>query len=69
MSVNKLIREEKTTTLNHNDTWHATKALTKGIICVAAGVKFYHGKTWHQELEDKIESIKNERTLVHEEVQ
>ena len=57
MSVNKLILEEQPT-LNQNDTWDASKALTKGIKSVATGVKCKHGKTWHQELEDKVESIK-----------
>jgi hypothetical protein len=57
-SVNKFIRDERPNTLNQNDTWHAAKSVEKAISAVGKGPKRQHGKTWHEEICDKIHSVR-----------
>lgn len=57
-SVNKYIREERPDTVNQNDTWHAAKSVQKAISAVGKGPKKQHGKTWHEEIADKINSVR-----------
>jgi hypothetical protein len=57
-SVNKFIREERPETINQNDTWHAAKSVKKEISKVSKGSKRNHGKTWHEELADKVHSFR-----------
>lgn len=56
MSVNKWVREGTCST-NQNDTWHAVKSYKKSLTTICAGPKSKHGKTWHKELNDKLEPL------------
>lgn len=58
-SVNKIIRERNGTTTNTNDRWHAAKSIKKGMMSIASGPKKTEGKTWHQELSDKCQPVRN----------
>jgi len=55
LSINCLVREKGVT--NQNDTWHSIKVLKKAVSNIATGAKYKHGKTWHFQLHDKIESV------------
>ena len=57
-SINKFIREERPDTTNQNDTWHAAKAAEKEISKVAKGPKKNHRCSWHEELTDKVHSVR-----------
>ena len=45
--------------MNQNDLWHGIKGLKKALQKIAAGPKKHHGKTWHNELFDKVTSVAN----------
>ena len=64
LSINKLIREKRPSTLNQNDTWHAAKSVEKAINTVRKGSLIAHGKTWHVELSNKIASTKTHRSAL-----
>ena len=57
-SVNKYLMKEHPEVKNANDTWHATKGITKVLKGITSGPKKNHGKTWHTELTDKAAAIK-----------
>lgn len=57
-SVNKYLMKEHPEVKNANDTWHATKGITKALKGITSGPKKNHGKTWHTELTDKAAAIK-----------
>ena len=57
-SVNKYLAQEKPNVKNANDTWHATKGITKILKNITTGAKKNRGITWHEELADKAASIK-----------
>lgn len=57
-SVNKYIREERPDTLNQNDTWHAAKSVERVINIVGKGSKRQHRQTWHEEISDKVHSVR-----------
>ena len=57
-SLNKFIREERPKTINQNDTWHAAKSVEKEISKVGKGSRKNHGVTWHEQLSDKVHSIR-----------
>ncbi|KAG0435802.1 hypothetical protein HPB47_018316 [Ixodes persulcatus] len=58
-SVNKIIRERNGNTTNTNDRWHAAKSIKKGMMAIASGTKKNEGKTWHQQLSDKCQPVRN----------
>ena len=58
MSINKYVREVHEGTINQNDVWHTTKAVEREFAVVAKGPRYKHGITWHDELSDKIASIR-----------
>ena len=58
ISINKYLRNENPEVINANDTWHATKNVSKELKKVCSGPLYQHGKTWHSELSDKAASIK-----------
>ena len=58
MSVNKYVKDHQEDTKNQNDVWHVVKALEKEISNVAKGAKYKHGQTWHEQLSDKIASVR-----------
>ena len=43
--------------VNQNDRWHVVKSFKKAIEKVSKGIKRDHGKTWHIQLEDKVEPV------------
>ena len=45
--------------INQNDLWHGIKNLKKVVKGVSCGAKKNHDKTWHTELDDKVNSIAN----------
>ncbi|CAG2211866.1 unnamed protein product [Mytilus edulis] len=55
MSINKLVRESGV--VNQNDSWHGIKAVKKCNEKVSSGPKYLQGKTWSEQLEDKVESV------------
>jgi hypothetical protein len=55
-SVNKWIRES-TNSVNQNDTWHGVKSLKKALGQICKGPGYKHGKTWHVQLQDKLEPL------------
>jgi hypothetical protein len=57
MSINKALKTRGIS--NQNDIWHAIKSLKKKLKQVSSGAKMHHGKTWHFELDDKVESVAN----------
>ncbi|XP_040066013.1 uncharacterized protein LOC115320344 [Ixodes scapularis] len=57
-TVNKIIRE-KNGPSNSNDRWHAAKSLKKGFLAISSGPKRNEGKTWHVELSDKCQAVRN----------
>lgn len=57
-SLNKFIREECLETLNQNDTWHTAKSVEKEISKVGKDSKKNYGVTWHEQLSDKVHSIR-----------
>ncbi|CAH1786356.1 unnamed protein product [Owenia fusiformis] len=57
-AINVFIRDERAPTINQNDTWHASHNMKKQISNIAHGSKKSHGQTWHRQLEDKPESIR-----------
>lgn len=56
MAVNKYIKDRKDT-VNQNDPWHTIKTLKKAITQIGHGTKKSKGTSWHEELEDKAESM------------
>jgi len=50
--VNTCVREERPQTTNQNDTWHVFVA--KELKRVSAGAKCRDGKTWNNQLIDKV---------------
>lgn len=57
-SVNKYLATEHPTVKNANDTWHATKGISKSLKNITSGPKKNCGKTWHEELSDKAAAVK-----------
>jgi hypothetical protein len=57
VSINKELRVRGI--MNQNDMWHAIKPVKKSLRKVGDGPKKNHGKTWHHELDDKMNSIAN----------
>ena len=57
-SVNKYLATEQQTVVNANDTWHATKGISRDIKKITTGTKKMMGVTWHPDLADKAASIK-----------
>lgn len=57
-SVNKYLAVHQPQVTNANDTWHASKGVTKEMKKIASGPKKYMGVTWHPDLSDKVASIK-----------
>jgi len=58
LSVNSFVKKERNGTCNQNDTWHAAKSVEKEISAVSKGPKSKHGITWHEELSDKVQSVR-----------
>ena len=56
--MNKYLAQEKPQVKNVNDTWHATKGITKVLKNITTGAKKKRGIIWHEELSDKAASIK-----------
>ena len=70
--VNKYVKDHQEDTKNQNCVWHAVcgvregnqhavKALEKEISSVAKGAKHKHGQTWHEQLSDKIASLRTQK--------
>lgn len=57
MSVNAWVRDHRPDVTNQNEWWHGIKGLKKNIDKVSKGARKNSGKTWHPELEDKVEPI------------
>ena len=57
VSVNNEVR--KRNMINQNDLWHGIKNLKKLVKVVSCGAKKNHGKTWHEQLDDKVNAIAN----------
>lgn len=58
LSINCFIKREREDTVNQNDTWHAAKSVEKEMKSVCTGPKAKHGVTWHEELSDKVRSVR-----------
>ena len=58
VSVNKIIKKRSPDTQNQNDTWHVAKSVEKTIKPISSGYAKMHGKTWHEELYDKVSSTR-----------
>jgi hypothetical protein len=58
LAINKYVRESHPDVINQNDIWHTVKAVEKEIKEVSRGAKYKHGITWHEELSDKVASIR-----------
>jgi len=56
MSINKFVRESEPV-INQNDVWHSVKSLKKAVQSISQGPKYKHGKSWHVQLQDKVESV------------
>jgi len=56
LSINKLVRETGFTG-NQNDIWHAVKSLKKNLTNISKGPKAMEGKTWSEEIYDKVEPV------------
>ena len=56
-SLNKYVRELPEPTVNQNETWHGVKNLKKELVKVTKGPKYKEGKTWHSQLQDKVDPI------------
>lgn len=56
MSINAYIRSLNGP-VNQNDRWHGIKNLKKSLETISRGRKRDHGRTWHQQLEDKVEPV------------
>lgn len=54
-AVNKFGRENAM--INQDDPWHGIKSLKKTVKSICKGPKYKHGRTWHTELEDKLEPV------------
>ena len=57
-SISKYVREEHPETLNQLDNWHGLKQLEKSLQNISKGPKRDHGRTWHNELDDKPHAIR-----------
>ena len=57
-SISKYVREQRPTTINQLDNWHALKQLEKSLKAIADGPKKKLGVTWHGELIDKPHPIR-----------
>ena len=57
-SVNKFLRDERKDTINQNETWHAAKSVEKEISRVAKGPKYRHRRDWHEQISDKVHSVR-----------
>lgn len=55
LSVNNVCKEYGFQ--NQNDTWHAVKSLKSSLKTICTGPKYKHGKTWHEQLYDKLEPV------------
>ena len=56
MAINKMVKDKVMTT-NQNDTWHGVKAVKKALTVVSSGPRYLKGKTWSDELKDKVEPV------------
>ena len=52
-SISKYVREQRPTTINQLDNWHALKQLEKLLKAITDGLKKKLGLTWHGESIDK----------------
>ena len=57
-SINKFLREERPETVNQNDTWRGAYSAKKCMKVVAMGPRYKHGVSWHEELSDKVASVR-----------
>ena len=58
MSINKFVRErEHGFTRNQNDLWHGIKSVKKTLTNISSGPRYMEGKTWSEELVDKVEPV------------
>ena len=56
-SINKFVRELPEPTENQNETWHGVKNVKKELTKVSKGPRYKEGKTWHRQLQDKVDPI------------
>ena len=57
-SISKYVREQRPTTINQLDNWHALKQLEKLVKAIADGLNKKLGLTWHGKLIDKPHPIR-----------
>ena len=58
MAINKFVRErEHGFTRNQNDLWHGIKSVKKTLTNISSGPRYMEGKTWSEELVDKVEPV------------
>ena len=57
-SISKYVGEQRPTTINQLDNWHALKQLEKLVKAIADGLKKKFGLTWYGELIDKPHQIR-----------
>lgn len=57
-SINKYVRVEQPNTVNQNDTWHVSVSIEKELKKISSGAKCREGKTWSQQLVDKVKPVK-----------
>ncbi|VDI01872.1 Hypothetical predicted protein [Mytilus galloprovincialis] len=55
ISINTFVR--LSSVVNQNDLWHGIKAVKSAVKKVPSGPKYLPGKTWSEQLEDKVESV------------
>ena len=56
MAINKMVKDKVMTT-NQNDAWHGVKAVKKALTVVSSEPRYLKGKTWSDELKDKVEPV------------
>jgi len=55
-SINKMVKDHPFT-INQNDTWHGVKSVKYALGNVSSGPRYKEGKTWSEELKDKVEPV------------
>ena len=56
MSINKMMKDKGDVT-NQNDSWHGVKSVKKAFKAISSGPKDKEGKTWSEQLYDKMEPV------------
>ena len=56
MTINKFVKT-RGYTVNQNDSWHGVKTVKKAMKTVSSGAKYKEGKTWSEQLVDKVEPV------------